>query len=74
MNWNQVEGMWKEVAGSARAHWGKLTDDDWQTVTGKKEQLVGHIQKRYGIAQEQAEKQVDDWSNAIHGITKSKGA
>ena len=37
MNWDQIEGNWKELAGSARAHWGKLTDDDWQTITGKKD-------------------------------------
>ena len=65
MNWDQLEGKWKDFAGSARAHWSKLTDDDWQKITGKKEQLAGRIQIRYGIAKEEAERQVSEWSNAL---------
>lgn len=75
MNWDQVEGKWRELAGSARAHWGKLTDDDWKAVAGKKEQLVGRVQQRYGIAKEEAEKQIDKWSNALteaSQVSKSK--
>jgi uncharacterized protein YjbJ (UPF0337 family) len=71
MNGDQVEGKWKEYAGSARAHWSKLTDDDWETITGKKEHLVGHIQKRYGIAKEEAERQVDTWSDALLDIVEA---
>jgi uncharacterized protein YjbJ (UPF0337 family) len=70
MNWDQLEGKWKEFAGSARAHWSKLTDDDWQTITGKKEQLVGRIQERYGIAKEKAEMQVDEWSSNLQDIVE----
>lgn len=65
MNWDQVEGKWKQFTGSARERWGKLTDDDWQTIAGKKDQLVGRIQERYGIAKEEAEKQADEWSRAL---------
>jgi uncharacterized protein YjbJ (UPF0337 family) len=65
MNWDQIEGKWKQFAGSARERWGKLTDDDWQTIAGKKEQLVGRIQERYGIARAEAEKQADEWSHAL---------
>ena len=65
MNWDQIEGKWKQFAGSARAHWGKLKDDDWQESTGNKEHLVGLIQERYGIAKEEAEKQADEWSSAL---------
>jgi len=65
MNWDQLEANWKEFAGSARAHWSKLTDDDWQTITGKKDHLVGCIQKRYEITREEAEKQADEWSGAL---------
>jgi len=71
MNWDELEGKWKEFAGSARAHWGKLTDDDWQTFTGKKEHLAGTIQKRYGIAKEEAEKQIDEWSRALQGVVEA---
>jgi uncharacterized protein YjbJ (UPF0337 family) len=65
MNWDQVEGKWKQFTGSARERWGKLTDDDWKTVGGKKDQLVGRIQERYGIAREAAEAQADEWSSKL---------
>ena len=65
MNWDQIEGKWKQFTGSARERWGKLTDDDWQTIAGKKDQLVGRIQERYGVAQAEAEKQADQWSRAL---------
>ncbi len=64
MNWDQIEGKWRQLTGSARKHWGKLTEDDWQTIAGKKDQLVGRIQERYGIAKDAAEKQADEWSRA----------
>jgi uncharacterized protein YjbJ (UPF0337 family) len=65
MNWDQIEGKWKQLTGSARERWGKLTDDDIQTLTGQKDQLVGRIQERYGIAKAEAEKQADAWSLAL---------
>jgi uncharacterized protein YjbJ (UPF0337 family) len=70
MTWDQIETQWKEFAGSARAHWNKLTDDDWQAITGTKEHLVGCIQKRYGIAREEAERQVGEWSRGLLDIVE----
>ncbi len=61
----QLEGKWKQFTGSARERWGKLTDDDWATIGGKKDQLVGRIQERYGVAKEDAEKQADEWSRSV---------
>jgi uncharacterized protein YjbJ (UPF0337 family) len=61
MNWDRIEGNWKQVSGKVKAGWGKLTDDDITYVDGKREQLVGRIQERYGIARDEAEKQVRDW-------------
>jgi uncharacterized protein YjbJ (UPF0337 family) len=65
MNWDQIEGKWKQFTGSARERWGKLTDDDMQTLTGRRDHLVGKIQERYGIAKAEAEKQADAWSRAL---------
>jgi len=65
MNWDQIEGKWKQFTGSARERWGKLTDNDWDTIAGKREQLVGRLQERYGLAQAEAEKQADEWSHAL---------
>lgn len=61
MNWDRVEGSWKEFKGKARQKWGKLTDDDWDLIQGKREELVGRIQQRYGRARDEAEREVDDW-------------
>jgi uncharacterized protein YjbJ (UPF0337 family) len=62
MNWDQVEGKWKQAAGKVKGKWGKLTDDDLQTISGKRDQLIGKIQERYGIAKEDAARQVDEFS------------
>lgn len=62
MNWDQIEGKWKQSAGVVKQKWGKLTDDDLTVIAGKKDELVGKIQERYGIAKEAAQKQVDEFS------------
>jgi len=59
MNWDQIEGKWKQVKGRVREKWGKLTDDDLETAAGKRDRLVGKIQERYGVAKEQAERELD---------------
>ncbi|MBV9768314.1 MAG: CsbD family protein [Bryobacterales bacterium] len=64
MNWDRVEGNWKQIKGKAREQWGKLTDSDWEQVAGKKDQLVGRIQERYGISRDEAQKQADEWAKA----------
>ncbi len=61
MNWDRIEGNWKQFKGSAKEKWGKLTDSDLDVVAGKRDQLVGRIQERYGIAKDEASKQVDAW-------------
>lgn len=71
MKWQEIETRWKEFAGSARAHWSKLTDDDWHAITGTKGHLVGRIQKRYEITREEAEKQVDEWSGALMDLLEA---
>jgi uncharacterized protein YjbJ (UPF0337 family) len=65
MNWDQIEGKWKQLSGAAREKWGKLTDSDWQIVAGKKDQLVGRIQERYGLAKDEAERQADEWARTL---------
>ncbi len=74
MNWDQIEGKWKQLTGSARERWGKFTDDDVQTLTGKKDNLVGKIQERYGLAREEAEKQADAWSDALKETHEAKAS
>lgn len=64
MNWDEIAGQWKQSMGKVKEKWGKLTDDDLTVINGKKEQLVGKIQERYGIAKEAAEKQVDEFTRS----------
>ena len=61
MNWDRIEGNWKQFKGRAKEQWGKLTDDDIDVIAGKRDQLVGKIQESYGIGKDEAEKQVKDW-------------
>ena len=63
MDWNRVEGNWKQLRGRAKQQWGKLTDDDLALVAGRREELAGKVQERYGIARDAARKQVDEWAN-----------
>jgi uncharacterized protein YjbJ (UPF0337 family) len=65
MNWDQIEGNWKQFMGHAREKWGKLTDSDFETAAGRKDQLVGRIQERYGIAKDEANRQVDEWAKTM---------
>jgi uncharacterized protein YjbJ (UPF0337 family) len=74
MNWDQIEGKWKQLAGGARERWGRLTDNDWETIGGKKDQLVGRIQERYGVAKAEAEKQADEWSRVLKHSEPEKHA
>ncbi len=62
MNWDQIKGNWTQIKGKAQQQWGKLTNDDLDIIEGKREELVGRIQERYGIAKEEAERQVDDFT------------
>lgn len=64
MNWEQVEGNWKQLKGKVVEKWGKLTDDDLDVVAGRREQLAGKIQERYGVAKEEAESQVSAWERS----------
>ena len=61
MNWDQIKGNWKQAAGKAQEQWGKLTNDDLDVVAGRRDQLAGKIQERYGIAKDEAEKQLAEW-------------
>src|SRR5580692_11530563 len=72
MNWDRIEGNWKQVKGKAREQWGKLTDSDWDQIAGKKDQLVGRIQERYGISKDEAQKQADEWARAQSDMSQTE--
>jgi uncharacterized protein YjbJ (UPF0337 family) len=66
MNWDRVQGNWKQFKGQAQQKWGKLTDDDLDVIEGKRTELAGRLQERYGYAKDEAEKNIDTWLNSIH--------
>lgn len=65
MNKDTIAGNWKQLVGKAKVQWGKLTDDDLALIEGRQDQLVGRIQERYGIARDEAERQVKEWRDRL---------
>jgi uncharacterized protein YjbJ (UPF0337 family) len=65
MNWDRIEGNWKQFSGKAQQQWGKLTNDDLDVVEGRRTELVGKIQERYGVAKDEADQQVDSWLESM---------
>ena len=65
MNWDRIQGNWKQFSGKVKEKWGKLTDDDLTVIAGKRDQLAGILQKRYGYAKDQAERELDEFAKAL---------
>ena len=63
MNWDRIEGNWKQFTGTAKAKWGKLTHDQLDVIAGKRDQLAGRIQEAYGITREASQRQIDQWQS-----------
>ena len=61
MNWDQMEGKWKQIRGSVKQQWGKLTDSDLDQIAGRRDVLVGKLQERYGMVREEAQRRADEW-------------
>jgi uncharacterized protein YjbJ (UPF0337 family) len=64
MNRDRAEGNWKQIKGKIKEQWGKLTDDELDQISGKRDQLVGRVQERYGIEKDEAEKRVKQWEDS----------
>jgi len=65
MNEDRIKGQWKQLAGKLKAKWGKLTDDDLQVAEGNSEYLAGRLQERYGIAKDEAERQISEFDRTL---------
>lgn len=65
MNWDQMEGKWRQAKGTVKQKWGKLTDDDLTFIGGSKDKFVGRLQERYGLSKEQAQNQIDEWVSTV---------
>lgn len=71
MNWNRIEGNWKQFKGHALQQWGKLTDDELDVIAGKRDLLMGKIQEAYGISRDETEKQVTEWQKRVEDNDRS---
>jgi uncharacterized protein YjbJ (UPF0337 family) len=67
VNSDQLQGKWKQIKGSVKERWGKLTDDDLNVIDGQQDQLIGRIQERYGIAKAEAQQQLQEWLHSKPG-------
>ena len=67
MAWDQIEGRWKQMKGKVREQWGNLTDDDLDVIAGKRDQLLGKLQNRYGWAKDEAERNVSEFEERVMG-------
>ena len=72
MNWESIEGNWKDFKGQAKQQWSKLSDEQLDKIAGKRDQLSGKIQEAYGISKDQTEKQVSDWQAVQKEAVKAK--
>ena len=70
MDWNTIEGKWKELKGQVKQRWGKLTDDEIDVIGGKKDELAGRLQKHYGYAKEDAHREIDDFTTSFDQPTR----
>jgi uncharacterized protein YjbJ (UPF0337 family) len=66
MNWDRIEGNWNAFKGKVKQKWGKLTDDDLYVIEGKRTELSGRLQQRYGVAKDEAERQIDTWLKSVN--------
>ena len=61
MNDDRIKGNWKQFTGKMKEQWGKLTDDDFDVIAGKRDQFLGKLQERQGLVKEAAEDQLTAW-------------
>ena len=68
MDWDRIEGSWKQFRGKAKSQWGALTDDELAHIAGKHDQLIGKLQQRYGYSRDMARGEVERWANQLNGF------
>ena len=71
MNWDRIEGNWKQIKGKVHEKWGILTDDHLDAVAGKREQLAGKIQEVYGIGKDETNRQIDEFAESMRKESES---
>lgn len=65
MDWNRIQGNWKQLKGKVKAQWGNLTDDEIDSIDGRREELLGKVQEAYGVGKDEAERQVNEFERSL---------
>lgn len=65
MDWDRIEGNWKQFSGKVKQQWGELTDDDLDVIAGNREELEGKLQAKYGKSKDEARQEIDDWKDSL---------
>jgi uncharacterized protein YjbJ (UPF0337 family) len=65
MNWNEISGQWTHLRGKLKEHWGKLTDDELETIAGNREKFIGKLQEKHGLSKDEAERQLEEWQRYV---------
>jgi uncharacterized protein YjbJ (UPF0337 family) len=73
MNWDEIKGNWRQQKGRLKEKWGELTDDDLDRIEGKRDQLLGILQNRYGRTREVAEREVNEFEDSVRGVGAGPG-
>ena len=68
MNWDRIEGNWKQLSGKINEKWGKLTNDHLNVIDGKREQLLGKVLELYGVSKDEANAQIDEFAKTVHNV------
>ena len=71
MNWDRIEGQWKQSRGKTTRHWGKLMNDELAAISGRYEELVGKLQEKYGLAKEESKQEVDEFKKTVKLLRQS---
>jgi len=74
MNWDRIEGNWKQLRGKVQEKWGKLTNDHLDVVAGRRERLAGKLQEVYGIGKDEVNRQIDEFAESMHEIVNTESS
>ncbi len=70
MNWDEIEANWLKFKGEVKERWGRFTDDDLDVINGRREKLLGEIQRKYSITEQEAQEEVDEFLKKEHHVVR----
>jgi len=65
MDWNRLQEKWPQMRGQLRHRWGRLTEEDFDVIAGRRDSFIGHVQERYSVDQEEAQRRIEEWMHTL---------